>query len=105
MSDSGLKPREFAILLTLADGPRHGYAIMQALRLDPAEPLPIGPATLYRTLKEMETTGLISGGEGPEDSEGPPRRYFQLTGAGRRAGTQEAERMAARAARWHGAVS
>ena len=105
MSDLRLKPREFAILLALADGPRHGYAIMQALRLDPAEPLPIGPATLYRTLKEMETAGLINGSEGPEDSEGPPRRYFQLTGAGRRAGTQEAERMAARAARWHGAVS
>lgn len=105
MSESQLKPREFAILLALADGPRHGYGIMQALRLDPAEPLPIGPATLYRTLKEMETTGLISGSEGPEDSDGPPRRYFQLTGAGRRAGTMEAQRMAARAARWHGAVS
>lgn len=105
MSDaSTLKPREFAILLALAGGPRHGYAIMQALRLDPAEPLPIGPATLYRTLKDMESAGLISGSEGPDDSDGPPRRYFQLTAAGRRAGNREAERMAALASRWQGAT-
>ncbi|HWA14845.1 MAG TPA: PadR family transcriptional regulator [Gemmatimonadales bacterium] len=99
-----LKPREFAILLALAGGPRHGYAIMQALRRDPAEPLPIGPATLYRTLRDLERAGLLSGSEGPSDSEGPPRRYFQLTAVGRRAGSREAERMAALASRWRGAT-
>lgn len=97
---SEVKPRVFAIMLVLADGPRHGYAVMRALRTDPVEPLPIGPATLYRTLKEMEDAGLITVSEGPDDSSGPPRQYYALTAAGRRAGTQEAARLAALARRW-----
>jgi DNA-binding PadR family transcriptional regulator len=100
MSEPGIKPRVFAILLVLADGPRHGYAIMRSLRTDPVEPLGIGPATLYRTLKEMEERGFITVSEGPADSSGPPRQYYALSAAGRRAGTQEAARLASLANRW-----
>jgi DNA-binding PadR family transcriptional regulator len=100
-----LKPREFAILLALTGGARLGYAIMQALRLDPAEPLPIGPATLYRTLKEMAEQGLITVSKGPMDSSGPPRQYYAITAAGTRAGTQEAARLASLATRWTSATS
>lgn len=104
MSESPVKPRTFAILLALADGPRHGYGVMRALRTDPVEPLSIGPATLYRALKEMESQGLISGTEGPDDSGGPPRRYFKLTPLGQRVGSREAARLSGLAARWHRAT-
>ena len=45
------------ILLALADGPRHGYAIMAASREITGEPL--GPGTLYATLSRLEARGLI----------------------------------------------
>jgi DNA-binding PadR family transcriptional regulator len=46
-----------AILLSLADGPKHGYAIMAAARELTGEPL--GPGTLYATLSRLEDRGLI----------------------------------------------
>ncbi len=96
-----LRARVFAILLALAAGPRHGYGLMQALQGDPTERWLLGPATLYRTLKEMQGDGLIASTEGPdEESGGPPRRYYRLTALGRRAGAAEAARMAALARRW-----
>ncbi len=96
-----LRPRVFAILLALAPGPKHGYRLMQELQEDPTEQWLLGPATLYRTLKEMQDAGFITSTEGPdEESGGPPRRYYRLTASGRRAGAGEAARMAALAARW-----
>jgi DNA-binding PadR family transcriptional regulator len=100
MSES-LRPRVFAILLALAEGPRHGYGLMQTLQEDPTEQWLLGPATLYRTLKEMQEEGLITSTDGPDEgSGGPPRRYYRLTAAGRRSGAAEAARMAALARRW-----
>jgi len=91
----------FAILLALAEGPRHGYGLMQRPGADPLSCLSPGPATLYRTLRDMEADGLIAATDGPaEESGGPPRRYYQLTSLGRRAGAAEAGRMAALASRW-----
>lgn len=101
-----LRPRIFAILLALADGPRHGYGLMQALQTEPGEHWLLGPATLYRTLKEMQRNGLITSTEGPdEESGGPPRRYFRITALGRKVGHAEATRMASVAARWMSADS
>lgn len=91
----------FAILLALAEGPRHGYGLMQRLGSDPLSSWSPGPATLYRTLRDMEGDGLIAAADGPsEESGGPPRRYYALTRLGRARGQAEAERMAALVARW-----
>ncbi len=89
-----LPPRTFAILLALAEEPKHGYRLMRELQENPVEQWMLGPATLYRTLKQMEGEGLISATEGPgEESDGPPRRYYALSGFGRRVGEAEAARM------------
>jgi DNA-binding PadR family transcriptional regulator len=89
-----MRPRVFAILLVLARGPRHGYGIMRELQ-ESRQGWLLGPATLYRSLKEMQRLGLIGSTEGPdEESDGPPRRYYELTPLGRRVGGAEAERMA-----------
>lgn len=110
MTDTGapaepLRPRVFAILVALAERPQHGYGLMQSLQQDPTERWLLGPATLYRTLKEMERLGLITSTAGPgEESGGPPRRYYRITALGRRAGSAEAARMAAIAARWRRAA-
>jgi DNA-binding PadR family transcriptional regulator len=95
-----LHARWYAILLALASGPRHGYGLMQMLEQDPTERWMLGPATLYRTLKGMERDGLITAAQGPDDSGGPPRRYYRLTALGQRAGEAEARRMSQLASRW-----
>jgi DNA-binding PadR family transcriptional regulator len=87
-------PRTFAILLALAEEPKHGYRLMRELQENPVEQWLLGPATLYRTLKQMEGQGLITATDGPDrDSDGPPRRYYALSGFGRRVGEAEATRM------------
>ena len=89
-------PRTFAILLALAEEPKHGYRLMRELQENPVEQWLLGPATLYRTLKQMQGEGLITATEGPGDeSDGPPRRYYALSGFGRRVGQAEAARMRA----------
>ena len=64
-----------AILLALADGPRHGYAIMRAAHDLTGEPL--GPGTLYATLSRLEARGLIEALPA-EDR----RRPYRLTAGG-----------------------
>ncbi|HEU5218055.1 MAG TPA: PadR family transcriptional regulator [Gemmatimonadales bacterium] len=87
-------PRTFAILLALAEEPKHGYGLMRELQESPVEQWLLGPATLYRTLKQMQEDGLITSTEGPaEESGGPPRRYYALSGFGRRVTAAEATRM------------
>jgi len=90
-----LPPRVFALLLVLSRGPRHGYGLMQELKGGTAgERWVVGPATLYRTLKDLERRGWICGSAGPADvSGGPPRRNYALTEAGRAVAAAEARRM------------
>lgn len=98
-----LTPAVFHILLSLADGEKHGYGIMQevAERTDGA--MVMGPGTLYGTLKRMLEAGLVeeSGERRDPGLDDERRRYYRLTGRGRRAASAEAERLAAlvRAAR------
>jgi DNA-binding PadR family transcriptional regulator len=81
----------FHVLLALADGPRHGYAIMQAVeRSAVAEPR-MGPGTIYGSLQRMEEAGLVREMAARADDR---RRLFALLPAGRRALVQEAERLA-----------
>ena len=63
------------ILASLADGPKHGYAIMTDVESISGQPL--GPGTLYGALARMEKRGLIEALE-PEDR----RRPYKLTGLG-----------------------
>lgn len=80
-----LHPRVLAVLLAVAEGPLHGYALLKRLeeRAD-LGPRP-GPTTLYRTLHELEDGGLL---EPVEDRPDPAldderRRYFALSKRGR----------------------
>lgn len=101
-----LKPATFLILLSLAEGERHGYALKKGVRERTRGQLELGPATLYRSLHQLQQAGLI------EESDRRPapeldderRRYYRITPAGRRLAGAEARRLAdlvgaARAAR------
>jgi DNA-binding PadR family transcriptional regulator len=78
----------FHILLALADGPLHGYAIMQAVEV--SADVGMGPGTIYGSLQRMEDAGLVRElTRAGEDR----RRIFGLQPAGRRALEAEAHRL------------
>jgi DNA-binding PadR family transcriptional regulator len=79
------------ILLALADGERHGYAIMRAVRDQSGGAVPLRTGSFYRHLAMLMDAGLVSeSGAKPADAD--PRRgaYYRLTSRGRQA--LEAER-------------
>src|SRR6266567_8128553 len=79
-----LTPAVFHILLALAGGQKHGYAIMKEVAADGGGFLRMGPGTLYGSLQRMTAAGLVE--EMEEASEvDERRRYYRLTSAGRRA--------------------
>ncbi len=53
-----LKPRVFLMLLSLAQGQRHGYALQEELLDRTDGRLNLGPGTLYRTIQSMLRDGL-----------------------------------------------
>ncbi len=90
-----LRPVEFQVLLSLAQGERHGYGIMQeALTLSDGATL-LEPGTLYRALRRMLHAGLVaeSARRADPDKAEERRRYYRLTELGRRVASAEAARM------------
>lgn len=81
-----LTPAVFYVLLSLAAGTRHGYAIMQESRTLSGGSFRMGPATLYSTIQRLAALDLIHETEGGAGSEGEDsrRRYYALTDSGRR---------------------
>jgi len=63
------------ILVSLSDGPKHGYAIMTDV--ETISGVPMGPGTLYGALARLERRGLIEALE-PDDR----RRPYRLTALG-----------------------
>ena len=54
-----LGPADLHILLALGHGPLHGLGMAQDVARVTEDAVILGPATLYRTLKEMTQAGLI----------------------------------------------
>jgi DNA-binding PadR family transcriptional regulator len=74
------------ILVSLSDGPKHGYAIMADV--EKISGAPLGPGTLYGALARLESRGLIEALE-PEDR----RRPYRITGRGATALRAQLEQM------------
>jgi DNA-binding PadR family transcriptional regulator len=89
--DEVLRPAVFHILLALADGPLHGYAIMQAVDVSAGGELRMGPGTIYGSIQRMEEAGLVRELPARADDR---RRVFALRPAGRRALVAESRRLA-----------
>src|SRR5918911_823471 len=93
--DIRVTPAMFAILLALSGADRHGYAVMQEVRRLTGERL--GPATLYRSIKQLLSAGLIAEtAERPDpELDDERRRYYRLTAAGEAIAADEARRLSA----------
>lgn len=92
-----LKQSTYQVLLALADGELHGYAVMQVLSEMTAGREAILPGTLYAALARMVDEGLVEvrEGGGDDSSGGPKRRYYKRTNFGREVARLESERMRA----------
>ena len=90
-----LTPTVFHILLALADGQKHGYAIMQEVEARTDGAMRMGPGTLYGSIQRMLKDGLIEETrERAEPAAGEERRrYYRLTGFGQRVMQAEAHRL------------
>ena len=84
-----LKPADFHILLALAQGPRHGYALMKEVERESHGSVRLEVGSLYRLLARLLDSGLIE--EGEEDER---RRYYKISRLGLRVLKAEAERLA-----------
>ena len=91
-----LTPAVFNILLALADGEKHGYAIMLEVERNTQGEVKMGPGTLYGSIKRMLAAGLIEESDERPDPEldDERRRYYRLSGLGQRVLVAEAERLA-----------
>jgi DNA-binding PadR family transcriptional regulator len=84
-----LTPAVFHILLALADGDKHGYAIMQEVDVQTEGRVRMGPGTLYGSLDRLLESRLIEECSGS----GERRRYYRLTANGKHALQAEADRL------------
>jgi DNA-binding PadR family transcriptional regulator len=92
-----LRPVEFEILLVLADGESHGYAIIKEAQERSDGAVRIETGTLYRGLRRLVAAGLVTPTDRrPEpDADDERRRYFAITPFGRAVASAEARRLKA----------
>lgn len=88
-----LKPHWFHILVALAEGDRHGSAIVRSVLDQTQGATRLWPVMLQTALQQMTEEGLIAPLESPPEGESERRRYYRLTRLGRRAATAEADRL------------
>jgi|SRR5215471_20433757 len=89
-----LTPAVFHVLLALAEGERHGYAIMREVTESTQGQIKMGPGTLYGTIKRLVEAQLLEESDRRPDPEmdDERRRYYRLTGFGRQVVRAEALR-------------
>lgn len=90
-----LTPAVFHILIALADGEAHGYAIMQEVAERSGGSVRLGPGTLYGAIGRLLDDGLIQECDKRPDPEmdDERRRYYRLTNLGARVLALETERL------------
>ncbi len=71
---------EFCVLAVVRGGAAYGYAILKTL--NETEVLAFTESTVYPALNRMTKEGLLSSYK-QASPDGPPRRYYTLTPAGR----------------------
>jgi DNA-binding PadR family transcriptional regulator len=90
-----LTPAVFHVLLALADGEKHGYAIMRSVEDHTAGTLKMGAGTLYGTLQRLSDAGWVREAAAPQAQSvrDEKRRFYRLSDAGRGALGAEVRRL------------
>lgn len=71
---------DLLLLAVLADGPLHGYGVIEQLRDRSGEAFDLPEGTVYPALHRLERTGLLASDW--DRSAGRPRRVYRLNPAG-----------------------
>jgi len=90
-----LTPIVLHVLLALAEGERHGYAIAQEIESATGGQVRAGPGTMYGSIQRMLTSGLIQEATARPSTAGDDdrRRYYRMTPLGRRVLDLELQRL------------
>jgi DNA-binding PadR family transcriptional regulator len=92
MSKRAMQEATFLVLTALAQGPQHGYAIIQDVGRMSGERVALRAGTLYAALDRLDADGLIAM-DREEVVEGRLRRYYRLTDEGSARLAEEATRL------------
>lgn len=92
-----MTPAVFYTLFALAEDEQHGYGIMQAVGVLSEGAVSMGPGTLYSTIQRLLNLGLVVETTKQKRAAELERRkrFYQLTGLGRRVFDLEVGRMKA----------
>jgi DNA-binding PadR family transcriptional regulator len=88
-----LTPAVVHVLLALAGGERHGYAILKDVQAHAGSRLRFGPGTIYGTLQRLMESGWVEEAAPPGGDVDPRRRYYRMTRDGREALRVEVDRL------------
>lgn len=90
-----LTPAMFQVLVALADGDKHGYAIIKEVDRRTGGKVRLSAGTLYGLIKRFVQEGLIVEREERPDPalDDERRRYYRLSDNGRAVAIAEASRM------------
>lgn len=86
-----LSPPMFHVLLSLAQGERHGYLIMKEVEERTAGDVRLSTGTLYGIIKRLLETGMVD----EVATDDPRRRAYKLTPFGKTVAKAEAARLEA----------
>jgi DNA-binding PadR family transcriptional regulator len=85
-----LTPALFHVVLSLADGEKHGYAILKEVEQRTSGSVVLSTGTLYGIIKRLLADGLIRESAAGSDDR---RTAYRLTAFGRKVALAEAERL------------
>ena len=90
-----LPPATFHILMALADGDRHGYAIIQEIAARTSGEVRLSAGTLYRSIQRMiEQDLIVEVHERPApEFDDERRRYYRLSTFGKAVARAETQRL------------
>jgi DNA-binding PadR family transcriptional regulator len=90
-----LTPAEFQVLVALADGEKHGYAIGKEVARRTNGGVKLRAATLYTVIKRLLAQGLIEESSARPDPalDDERRRYYHLTERGHEVAVADARRL------------
>lgn len=99
-----MTPAVIHVLLALAGGERHGYAILKEVQRETGSQFRFGPGTIYGTLQRLMEAGWVEEVSAPASEVDVRRRYYRMTRHGREALREEIDRLGAllAAGRVHG---
>ena len=90
-----LTPAMFEVLIALADGEKHGYAVLKEVARRTDGHVKLSPGTLYAILRRFVAEGVVVESVARPDPalDDERRRYYAMTDFGRAVAHAEARRM------------